>query len=127
MALLADNLNAEVSLGTVTNVEEAVQWLSYTYLYVRMRKNPLVYGVTHAELRDDPTLGAKRRDIIVDTARRLDKAKMIRFDERTGYMHATDLGRTASHFYVKSDTVDVFNDLMKPYMNESDILAMITQ
>ena len=52
---------------------------------------------------------------------------MIRFDERTGYMHATDLGRTASHFYVKSDTVDVFNELMKPYMNESDILAMITQ
>ena len=40
-ALLADNLNAEICLGTVTNVEEAVQWLSYTYLYVRMRKNPL--------------------------------------------------------------------------------------
>ena len=45
LALLADNLNAEISLGTVTNVEEAVQWLSYTYLYVRMRKNPLVYAL----------------------------------------------------------------------------------
>ena len=37
----------QVSLGTVTNVDEAVQWLSYTYLYVRMRANPLVYGIPH--------------------------------------------------------------------------------
>ena len=32
---LSDNLNAEISLGTVTNTAEAVEWLSYTYLYIR--------------------------------------------------------------------------------------------
>ena len=32
-------------------------------------KNPLVYGVTYAELRDDPELVGKRREIIVDAAR----------------------------------------------------------
>lgn len=37
----------QVALGSVTNVEEAVKWLSYTYLYVRMRANPLVYGINH--------------------------------------------------------------------------------
>lgn len=37
----------QIALGTVTNVEEAVKWLSYTYLYVRMRANPLVYGINH--------------------------------------------------------------------------------
>ena len=31
---MVDNLNAEISLGTVSNVEEAVTWLSYTYLYI---------------------------------------------------------------------------------------------
>ena len=59
----------------MTNVDEAVRWLSYTYLYVRMRKNPLVYGIGHQELRDDPMLDNKRRDIIIDAARRLDKVK----------------------------------------------------
>ena len=44
---LIDNLNAEVVLGTVTNVREAVAWLKYTYMYVRMRMNPLVYGMTY--------------------------------------------------------------------------------
>ena len=93
--------------GTVTNVEEGIIWLSYTYLYVRMRKNPQVYGINWDQLRDDPTLEAKRKEIITDAARRLDKAKMIRFDERTGFLHPTDLGRTASQFYIKYDTVEV--------------------
>jgi hypothetical protein len=37
-------LNAEIALGTVTNADEGVRWLGYTYLYVRMRKNPFLYG-----------------------------------------------------------------------------------
>lgn len=46
VAMLKDNLNAEVVLGTVTNLREACTWLSYTYLYVRMQANPLHYGMT---------------------------------------------------------------------------------
>ena len=78
IALLADNLNAEISLGTVTNVSDAVQWLSYSYLYVRMRKNPLVYGMKFQEVKDDPTLEAKRTEVVKEAARKLDRAKMIR-------------------------------------------------
>jgi hypothetical protein len=37
IASLRDNLNAEVVLGTVTTIKEAITWLSYTYLSVRMR------------------------------------------------------------------------------------------
>ena len=52
---------------------------------------------------------------------------MIRFDENNGYFNSTDLGRTASHFYIKYDTVEIFNELMTPLMNEGEILAMISQ
>jgi pre-mRNA-splicing helicase BRR2 len=34
VAKLADNLNAEIVLGTIRNRDEAVQWLGYTYLWV---------------------------------------------------------------------------------------------
>eukprot|EP01035_Chromulina_nebulosa_P024492 gene24492-31894_t len=43
---LADHLNAEIVNGTVTNIKEAATWLSYTFLFVRMCRNPLVYGLT---------------------------------------------------------------------------------
>ena len=31
LSKLADNLNAEIVLGTIRNQDEAVQWLEYTY------------------------------------------------------------------------------------------------
>jgi len=30
---MIDSLNAEVALGTIANVPEAIQWLGYTYLF----------------------------------------------------------------------------------------------
>lgn len=123
---LADNLNAEIALGTISNVEpDAIEWLSYTYLFVRMRINPQVYGLNYEDVVRDPNLEQKRKLLIHTAAMALDKARMIRFNERTGDLNITDLGRTASHFYIKYDTVEVFNELLKPIMTEPEILNMM--
>src|SRR5436309_12796795 len=82
---MVDNLNAEISLGTVTNVDEGVRWLGYTYLFVRMKKNPLVYGMDHSEPIEDPELGKRRRELIVNAAKKLDQNQMIEFYEDTEY------------------------------------------
>ena len=57
---LADALNAEVVLGTVQSAREAVSWLGYTYLYVRMLRNPNLYGVGVDALEEDPALERRR-------------------------------------------------------------------
>ena len=54
VACLADNLNAEIVLGTVTSVREGAAWLGYTYLHTRVEKNPLAYGLTWDDVRLDP-------------------------------------------------------------------------
>jgi activating signal cointegrator complex subunit 3 len=124
---LADNLNAEVCLGSVTNVNEGSKWLGYTYLHVRMKFNPLAYGLTYKSLENDPSLELHRQDLIRVAARLLDKARMMRFDEATGSFHTTDLGRTASHYYIKYDTVEVTNEKLKEIMNDKEILGLISQ
>ncbi|XP_067094233.1 activating signal cointegrator 1 complex subunit 3 [Osmerus mordax] len=124
---LADNLNAEVALGTVTNVDEGVRWLSYTYLYVRMRANPLVYGINHTAYQMDPGLDMYRKELVVSAGRKLDKARMIRFEERTGYFASTDLGRTASHYYIKYNTIETFNELFNSQRTEADILSIVSK
>ena len=45
-AKLADNLNAEIVLGNIQNAKDAVNWLGYTYLYIRMLRAPQLYGVS---------------------------------------------------------------------------------
>ncbi|XP_076242802.1 activating signal cointegrator 1 complex subunit obelus isoform X1 [Calliopsis andreniformis] len=124
---LADNLNAEIVLGTISNVEEAIKWLSYTYLFVRMKLNCNVYGILAKDVLEDQSLEKTRKEWIDMAAKALDKAKMIRYDIKTGDFSPTDLGRIASHFYLKYNTVEIFNEIMKPIMTEAQILAMISK
>ncbi|XP_036144237.1 activating signal cointegrator 1 complex subunit 3 isoform X2 [Monomorium pharaonis] len=124
---LADNLNAEIALGTISNVTEAVEWLSYTYLFVRMKLNFQAYGMGYQDVQNDINLEKRRKEIVDIAARALDKAQMIRYNACTGDLNATDLGRIASHYYLKYDTVEIFNELQKPIMTEPEILAMISR
>ena len=50
---LLDALNAEIALGTVANVTEGAQWISFTYYFVRMQKNPMVYGEPQRNMRGE--------------------------------------------------------------------------
>jgi len=61
---LADQLNAEIVLGTVQNVKEACNWIGYTYLYVRMSRNPSLYGLAPDALMRDITLEERRADLV---------------------------------------------------------------
>jgi antiviral helicase SLH1 len=123
---LVDNLNAEISLGTVTSVPEAVQWLGYSYLFVRMKREPRNYGIEFAELRDDPMLVQRRRQLIIQAARVLQKSQMIIFNDKTEDLKAKDVGRIASQYYVLQTSVEIFNDMMRPRSGEADVLKMIS-
>jgi pre-mRNA-splicing helicase BRR2 len=61
---MADQLNAEIVLGTVSNVKEAINWLAYSYLYVRMIRSPSLYGIDESEIEKDPLLIGRRADLI---------------------------------------------------------------
>ncbi|KAK9771279.1 putative Helicase mug81 [Seiridium cardinale] len=123
---LVDNLNAEIALGTVTSIPEAVQWLGYSYLFVRMQRSPMTYGIEWAEIRDDPTLVQRRRQLAIQAARTLQKSQMIIFNEVTEELRSKDVGRIASQYYIQQTSVEIFNSLMKPQASEADILSMIS-
>lgn len=126
LAKLIDNLNAEISLGTVTTVDEGVQWLGYTYMNVRMRQNPFAYGIEWKELQEDPLLNTRRRTMVTDAARKLHRLQMIVFDENSGALISKDLGRIASDFYLLNNSVEVFSQMLNPRATEADVLAMLS-
>ena len=123
---LVDNLNAEIALGTVTSIPEAVQWLGYSYLFVRMQRNPLTYGIDWAEIRDDPHLVQRRRKLAIDAARVLQQSQMIIFNEMTEELRAKDVGRIASQYYVLQTSIEIFNNMMRSKATEKDVLNMIS-
>lgn len=126
LSSIVDNLNAEISLGTVTNVDEAVSWLGYTYLFIRMLKNPLKYGITWQDLENDPTLYEVRKKFIIEAAQRLHSLTMIIYDSESGIFMSNNLGRISSDFYLLNESVEIFSKMINPMASEADILLMLS-
>jgi activating signal cointegrator complex subunit 3 len=122
---LPDHLNAEIVNGTVNNIKEAAAWLSYTFLFVRMCRNPLAYGMNHEELFSDPRLEAKRLQLVREAADTLDSCMMCRYDKRSGNLAVTNLGRIASHYYIRYGTVEAFNTMLAPHLSSGDALHVL--
>lgn len=123
---LADNLNAEVVLGTVQNVKEAVDWLGYTYLYIRMLRNPTLYGISHDQTREDPFLQQRRKDLIHTAACALDRNNLVKYDRKTGHLQVTELGRIASHYYCTYESMATYNQLLKPTLSEIELFRVFS-
>ncbi|XP_059610853.1 U5 small nuclear ribonucleoprotein 200 kDa helicase [Phlebotomus argentipes] len=118
---MPDMLNAEIVLGTVQNVKDAVNWLGYTYLYIRMLRQPTLYGISHDQMKEDSLLETHRADLVHTAALHLDRSELIKYDRKTGNFQVTELGRIASHYYCTHDTIMTYNQLLKPTLSEIEL------
>ncbi|CAM8964887.1 unnamed protein product [Rhodiola kirilowii] len=123
---LADQLNAEIVLGSVQNDREALNWLGYTYLYIRMLRNPTLYGLPHDILSRDALLEERRADLIHSALTILDKTNLVKYDRNSGYFQATDLGRIASYYYITHGTIATYNEHLKPSMSDIELCRIFS-
>ena len=122
---LVDNLNAEIVLGNVRTRDEGVEWLGYTYLFIRMLRCPGLYSVG-AEYEQDKALEQKRVDLIHSAAMVLRKSNLIKYDEKSGKVQATELGRIASHYYITHRSMDTYNTLIQPSISTIDLFRVFS-
>ncbi|KAI9878001.1 MAG: DEIH-box ATPase [Pleopsidium flavum] len=120
---LADNLNAEIVLGNVRSRDEGVEWLGYTYLFVRMLRSPGLYSVG-AEYEDDEALEQKRVDLIHSAATVLEKSNLAKYDKKSGKLQATELGRIASHYYITHNSMLTYNNHIQPMITPIELFRV---
>ncbi|XP_053622297.1 U5 small nuclear ribonucleoprotein 200 kDa helicase [Plodia interpunctella] len=126
VAKLPDMLNAEVVLGSVQSVRDAVTWLGYTYLYIRMLRQPALYGISPEKIQNDPLLELHRADLVHTAASLLDKAGLIKYERKSGHFQPTELGRIASHFYCTYETMQAYNQLLRPTLGEIELFRVFS-
>ena len=74
--------------------QDAVNWLGYTYLYIRMLRSPTLYGISHDDLKGDPLLDQRRLDLVHTAALMLDKNNLVKYDKKTGnFQVRQDMGK----------------------------------
>ncbi len=120
---LADNMNAEIVLGNIRNRDEAVEWLGYTYLFVRMLRSPGLYSVG-AEYENDEFLEQKRVDLVHSAATVLEKSSLVKYDKKSGKLQATELGRIASHYYITHSSMLTYNHHIQPMITPIELFRI---
>ncbi|XP_039291927.1 uncharacterized protein LOC111056497 [Nilaparvata lugens] len=102
---LAELLNAEVVLRTVTDVAVAVDWISSTYFYVRASRCPQRYGLpVHLPL---DAFHARLHDMCMIELNGLSRHKIIEMSG--GYdVSPTEEGSLMARFYIQFDTMKQF-------------------
>jgi pre-mRNA-splicing helicase BRR2 len=123
---IADVVNAEVAIGSVASLWEGASWLGYTYLYVRMLRNPTLYGISVDEREADESLERRRLELIHASFGLLHEAGLVRYDRRTGQVQGTDLGRVAADFYIGHETMSVYAQHLQPGLNDIGLLRLFT-
>ncbi|WP_207586190.1 DEAD/DEAH box helicase [Halomontanus rarus] len=92
---LDSHLNAEIAMGTITDLEDVMDWLETTFYYVRGQSKPEAY--------DFPNLRQRVRDCL----ERLVEQGFVETGENLS-IEATPLGVLASKYYLRLDTAARF-------------------
>ncbi|TKA75857.1 hypothetical protein B0A49_03310 [Cryomyces minteri] len=119
---LIDHLNAEIGLGTITDLYSAKKWLSGTFLYVRLKENPNHY-------RLDGDTGGRDIDerlerICSKDLSSLEQHHLVTSDNEQ--LRCTEFGDAMARYYLQFETMKIFLGL-PPKAKLSEILSALAQ
>ncbi|TPX51368.1 hypothetical protein SeLEV6574_g00353 [Synchytrium endobioticum] len=102
---LIEHLNAEIVLGTITNMDLAMEWLKSSFLYVRIRKNPTYYKLKNTTSVVARLSAEKRLEGIYSTDfELLRKHSIIKMEGDSNTIEATEYGKIMAKYYLKFNT-----------------------
>ena len=86
---LAEHLNSEIALGTISTVENAKEWLRNSFLFRRIQKNPHHYAIGKNE---NQTWEEKVDEIVMQSILNLRDTQLIAYIERDRRLSSTEDG-----------------------------------
>lgn len=119
---LHDNLNAEVVVGVIQNKQDAVDYLTWTFMYRRLTQNPNYYnlqGVSHRHLSDHLS------ELVENTLSDLEASKCITIEDDF-LLSPLNLGMIASYYYISYTTIERFSSSLTSKCKLKGLLEILT-
>ncbi|CAM9720895.1 unnamed protein product, partial [Phaeothamnion confervicola] len=107
---LTEHLNAEIVTRTIENLQDGVDYLTWTFYYRRLPHNPNYYnmlGAEHTHVSDNMS------ELVERCINELKEARCIAVEEegagnKGALLSALNLGMIASYYYIHYTTVELF-------------------
>uniref|UniRef100_M4C4T1 SEC63 domain-containing protein n=1 Tax=Hyaloperonospora arabidopsidis (strain Emoy2) TaxID=559515 RepID=M4C4T1_HYAAE len=125
---LSDHINAEIVTKSIESKQDAVDYLTWTFMYRRFMKNPNYYnlqGATNVHLSDHLS------ELVETTVNALEESRCIQVVEEEGdeenegeeRLMPLNLGMIAAYYYIKYVTIELFACSLKA---DSKVRALLT-
>ncbi|KAF7322399.1 DEAD/DEAH-box DNA helicase [Mycena chlorophos] len=107
---LAEHINSEIGLGTITSVGSAKEWLRGSFLFQRVKQNPAHYALGKS---DNQSWEERVDDMVLQSIEKLRATKLINegAEARAGgekdALASTDFGDIMSKFYIRQSTMSL--------------------
>lgn len=120
---LAEHLNAEINSGTITNKQNCMDYLTWTYWFRRITRNPLFYEVPSS---DSKAIQKFIVDLIDNTCQELKQSGTIEIEADDFELKPTTLGHLASFYYIQHKTVKFFASKIKEGLSIYQLLEILS-
>ncbi|VDK37107.1 unnamed protein product [Taenia asiatica] len=99
-----DHLNVEVTLGQIKSYEDVIQWISGTFLAIRLPKNPLFYGLQTSQT--NTSTGLKR--LCLDALDKLNSIRALKVSAEDQTIVPYLAGKLMCEHFLSANTVESF-------------------
>lgn len=113
---IAEHVNSEIGLGTITDIESAKAWLHNSFLFQRLQRNPKHYAIG----KDEQQTWQERLDqMVLDSVMELKASKLVESPEGGGehLLRSTEYGDVMSK--VADITFSLGYDFSHPHSSTS--------
>lgn len=119
---LPEHINAEIVSGTITNKQNCMDYLTWTYYFRRITKNPLFYNI---EKPDHESIQKFLMSLIDKVITQLKENNCLTCDDGFNLI-PTFTGHTASFYYIQPKTICQYEQQIKPHQSIYDLLKIIS-
>jgi len=102
---LHEHLNSAVASGDIQNIQECIDWITWTFMYRRISKNPNYYeiaGKTGQHINDYLS------ELVEDTVAELAETGCLSVQDNEIDLETANLGRIAQYYCLRYATVELY-------------------
>uniref|UniRef100_A0A2C9KC69 Activating signal cointegrator 1 complex subunit 3 n=1 Tax=Biomphalaria glabrata TaxID=6526 RepID=A0A2C9KC69_BIOGL len=123
LEVMADHLNAEVVSGTISSKQDAMDYITWTYFFRRLLRNPSFY---HLDDTDHASINKYLSGLVGKSLMELEMSYCLEVAEDNRTITPMTLGRIASYYYLKHTTVRMFRGVMSSQCTIPELIDILS-
>lgn len=127
---IANLVNSEIYLECIKTLTDGLQWLKNTFMYIRMKKNPTLYGLKEEDINNEDIVLS---DYMFLTIKRLEECNLIKInklstdDFMSWKFESSEFGRISSFYYLEHSTIQEWLSKINFLCSSDDIIKLLLE